>query len=623
VESFVTLDNPYSYAGTSGSWDEEKLHGAFAKATVIKVASESTRFGVTYVSAVSDTSNEIWNLNLVKVGAVNRKDDLLEGGKKAMNRKWKPWSMILTGSQLLLFRETTWANTLLTHSSNGQAVFPQNSVFKPDELLSVKDTITVFDKSYRKVNELFSSPLYLKVNVIQYPNTLRFVMPNGRQFLLQTSDETELNEWISYINYASAFISAGVQMRPTGMSSRDVQMTGVAAANAHLHDVQMISQPIALNVRRDVSDSLPRDSSPGSVMSPGTTPCAGSDLDLDVPVIIELEGADQLKVTFDRVKAHLATGHWTSSDESSSISSEKSGSSRVETFTASPFPSSNRNDYVSRSPILRSKIRDLESKISEAETQLTSDLRFLRNVGTMTPFQRATRERLQLAVQNVAKRIMQVRLDLAKYSCHRDVLSDDLASEERDRQRTNKMALRAATETIQSRCSANIPRMTLSYHEDSGGKSSPRLEFRDIDGPRRSESSLCESFYSAVDSGLEWHRPCVEVPSTYLSTNRGSNSPAASSSIGSLVFPEGESEPRLNVSESRPASSECDIQLSLTGNSVGTTDRVEANKKIADEQAEDWNKTRCAQRVSLVRMPSDMRLSTFFRDSKHNFGDDS
>jgi hypothetical protein len=37
-------------------------------------------------------------------------------------------------------------------------------------------------------------------------------MPHGRQYLLQAPDEYEMNEWISLINYASAFKTADIPM---------------------------------------------------------------------------------------------------------------------------------------------------------------------------------------------------------------------------------------------------------------------------------------------------------------------------------------------------------------------------------------------------------------------------
>jgi hypothetical protein len=168
VEEWVPLENPFSYVGTGGPWDEDELQLAFAKARVIEVGSvENARSGTTFFSlgagmaaqgASQDVvldSKEIWTLKVAKAGTLNRKDDVLEGGKKASNRKWRPWSVVLTGSQLLFFRDPTWAHAFLAQAQverlDGQVVVSQSSLFKPDELLSVKDAVAVYDKAYNKV----------------------------------------------------------------------------------------------------------------------------------------------------------------------------------------------------------------------------------------------------------------------------------------------------------------------------------------------------------------------------------------------------------------------------------------------------------------------------------------
>ncbi len=99
-------------------------------------------------------TGEMYTLRVSKAGVLSRKDDTLEGGKKSTHRKWRPMSVILTGSQLLFFRDLTWANTLAfgsDSSSGNQVIYPQATVFNPDESISVKDCIAVWDESYTKV----------------------------------------------------------------------------------------------------------------------------------------------------------------------------------------------------------------------------------------------------------------------------------------------------------------------------------------------------------------------------------------------------------------------------------------------------------------------------------------
>ncbi|KAF8898568.1 hypothetical protein BD779DRAFT_20980 [Infundibulicybe gibba] len=477
IAAHLPLENPYSYEGTSGPWDESELQHVFAKASEIEVGtSNSTRtsiFGLNTTSGppsplakLGSTPNQDylssgsdpWTLRVTKVGLLNRKDDVLEGGRKASNRKWKSWSVILTGSQLLLFRDPSWVVTLLSQSnaSDGQVILPQTGNFYPDELLSVKDAIAVFDKSYTK-----------------YDNTFRFVMLDGRQLLLQASGNQELNEWISRINYASAFKSCGVRMRPAGLSGRDVELTGVAAATSHLHDMQHQRQANPSNIRswdnntpQELMGMLSGENSHSKTPPRRRVTIFGSreDMDLDVPVAPEVDGADQFKATFDQVKAELASGRWRSSADSLAPES---------TFESAGEKLNSR--LPSRSQIIQTKIRDLEAKIAGSQSQLDSHMRLIRNIATLTPFQRATRDRLVTTVQAISKRVAHTRLDITRFTCYRDVLRNDLISEEQHWYQAKKIALRVATETLQSRSRENgIPKMTLSLHNDGSTSPLPR-----------------------------------------------------------------------------------------------------------------------------------------------------
>ncbi|KAJ7666427.1 hypothetical protein B0H17DRAFT_990621 [Mycena rosella] len=613
VDAYVPRENPYSFEGTAGPWDEQDLQLAFAKANVIEVGAAAIGRVPTLFSLgpggsaplplnptpgfqeITTPSGEVSTLRVTKVGLLNRKDDVLEGGKKSSNRKWKPWSVILTGSQLLLFRDPAWAAGLLAQveSPDAQFIFPQ-TIFKPDELLSVKDAIAVFDRSYTK-----------------YENAFRFVMQDGRQFLLQSSSERELNEWISRINYASTFKTAGVRMRPQGMSGKDVQLTGVAAATSHLHDLQHAQ---TAHRARKWDHDAPLELMgmlSGEGESPVKRPAAGrrvtmisyrGDMDLDVPTAPEVDGADQFKATFDQVKAELASGNWASVETDSPVVEDFPSISRG----PSSHPSYNSR-LPSRSHIIQSKVRDLDARISATQTQLNSDLRFVRNIGTLTPFQRATRERLMVSVQGIAKRVMQVRLEITKLSCHREVLSNDLIAEGRDWSRAKKIALQAATETLQIRGDENVPRMTVSVPNNS----EPLPDsFHTTPAKSRSSSShrpdsTCDSFHSALDFSED------TMSSGFLSASVrvDTSSPRSSTtSIQSFAFPDPSSSARQSLGGSPGEGSE--------GTPGSGTHEKYYTALESPEPAEEWDQTRCAQRVSLVRVPSDIHISTRFSSTR-------
>ncbi|KAJ7071302.1 hypothetical protein C8F01DRAFT_1109946 [Mycena amicta] len=574
IDSLVPRENPYSFHGTAGPWDESELQMAFAKPSVIEVATaasiRTSTFSVSPGGPVPLTPmsgfpeiappvGEVSTLRITKMGVLTRKDDLLEGGKKSTNRKWRVWSTILTGSQLLFFRDPAWAAALVSQTSSpeGVPILPP-AVFRPDELLSVKGSVAVYDKSYYKHNHV-----------------MRLVMSDGRQSLLQATDEDELNQWIARINYASTFKTAGVRMRPLGMSGKDVQLTGVAAATSHLHDLQHAqsahrSRKWDHDTSRELMEMLSGEpESPikrSGVHRRVTMISFGGDMDMDVPTAPEIDGADQFKATFDQVKAELAAGHHTG------------GGGTSHPVNESPHTATAR--LPSRSHIIQSKVRDLDTKISAAQSQLDSDLRFVRNIGTLTPFQRATRERLVSAVQTMAKRITQVRLEMVKLSCHREVLSHDLMAESNDWSEAKKIALQAATETLQIRGEDHIPRTIITFPDDSTAR--PRKRSSSSHRP----DSTADSFHSALDD------PEDMLSSGFLSTSLRVDTSSQSSTTSV----------HEQLSDRSPA-----------GESPGTPSHEKFYTALeSHEPAEDWNQTRLPQRVSLVRVPSTIRISSRF-----------
>ena len=91
-------------------------------------------------------------VKLVKIGILNRKDDIVEGGKRAIARKWKGWGAIVTNSQLLFYRDATQAMNIQRQCEESVDLPPPRFVLaKPDELWSLKNVLAVSDKSYTKV----------------------------------------------------------------------------------------------------------------------------------------------------------------------------------------------------------------------------------------------------------------------------------------------------------------------------------------------------------------------------------------------------------------------------------------------------------------------------------------
>ncbi|KAG2129928.1 hypothetical protein DEU56DRAFT_860628 [Suillus clintonianus] len=616
VEQHIPLDNPYRWEGTSGSWDNDKLWSAFAEGDTIEIScfehkcmpsglfglsvASPSLMGTTALPGFLPPQKETWRLKLSKVSVLNRKDDILEGGKKPSNRKWKSFGVALTTSQVLLFRDPSWAATFLSTSDYSR----QPTLHcKPDEVLSVKDALAVFDRSYQK-----------------HPNTFRLALADGRQILFQASSELEVNQWVSRINYASAFKSAGIRMRPPGMTGREVTLTGLAAAQSHLQDLRLVqqsqpkirswgSQSSLIRATKSTDEDAVERSNPeiGSELE------ARHDITHEPPAVREIEGASQFKATFDKVKAQLTAARLSLCDSSLPLNDASDDVVRFPVRRSSLTADDNSPPQSNRTILLQSTIGDLEDRICVMQPLLETKMHFARNVSVLTPFQRSTRDRLQDAVQIVAKQISQLRLEIARLICHRNVLLNDVAAEERGFKQAATIALNAAMDTLQSR-GQRIPEPTSS--PDDGSLDVPSYQPSSKAIPSSLESSVHDSFRSALDFGPDWPTNYTFSVSRILEPTRITDSPLTEGEGSGYPFLEADT----SLSESRTAHSvRSSLELSVQdGTPHSTHEKFYTAQESPEEQAEEWNKTRAAKRVSLVKLPPDIRLSAMFGKTQRN-----
>ena len=209
----------------------------------------------------------------------------------------------------------------------------------------------------------------------------------------------------------------------------------------------------------------------------------------------------------------------------------------------------------------------------------------------------------------MSKDVRQLRLEIVKLTCYRDVLAADLASECRGRKHASRKDAESRATPASKHHSPSASRAV-----DVAGASSQSLPQTDAsDGPYKPrDSSICESFHSALDFSTDVHngegatnssssrqdstgaRPSVEI--TPSSSNLVSQAPSTLST---------------DALSSRPS-------LSLSESDHGdATVHANPEQRVSDEQAEEWDKTRAARRVSLVRVPGELKVSSRSIREKH------
>lgn len=205
LKDVMELDDPYSYLGTVQSLNLADLHKTFFRTGVLQIVSSRSR-PEAFMSPETTTNPAeahpgVVDIKITKVGMLWRKDMK----KKKARSPWQEWGAILTGSQLYFFRNTGWVRSLMhqcnSHHKHGLAgspcVFkPPLEQFKPDVLISTEDAVALLDSTYKK-----------------HKHALVFVRHGGFEETLLAENEGEMNDWLSKLNYAAAFRSAGVRMR--------------------------------------------------------------------------------------------------------------------------------------------------------------------------------------------------------------------------------------------------------------------------------------------------------------------------------------------------------------------------------------------------------------------------
>lgn len=207
IKDSLTLEDPYNYLGSQGSLDMQYLQRAFTHTGTLQIISARSR-PAAYEGHVNtsdphsvETQQGIVDLKITKVGTLWRKS----AKKKKTRSPWQEWGAILTGSQLYLFKNASWAKGLvhqfMSHQRHGAPRMPVTfspplQDFKPDALIKTDNAVALVDATYNRHKYAFT-----------------FVRSGGQEEVLLADNEGEMNDWLALINFAAAFRAAGVRVR--------------------------------------------------------------------------------------------------------------------------------------------------------------------------------------------------------------------------------------------------------------------------------------------------------------------------------------------------------------------------------------------------------------------------
>ncbi|TPX35746.1 hypothetical protein SmJEL517_g01859 [Synchytrium microbalum] len=130
-------------------------------------------------------------------GILRRKWDKKEQGERAVSRGWTSFYAVLSGTQLLLFKDFEWFTARRGLDTLDADI---RNIPKPTYILSMENSIALFDPSYSRRSHCF-----------------RMSCPNGAQFIFQSTSWVEARDWVQDVNFAATFKTAGVRPRGTSL----------------------------------------------------------------------------------------------------------------------------------------------------------------------------------------------------------------------------------------------------------------------------------------------------------------------------------------------------------------------------------------------------------------------
>lgn len=246
------------------------------------------------------------------------------------------------------------------------------------------------------------------------------------------------------------------------------------------------------------------------------------------------------------------------------------------------------------------------------------------------PFQRSTRDRIATAIPPLALRIRQDRLQLARLAAYTNILRQDLDREEKEWSRLRHVALQAAARSLLN------PKGVRAVVEDVNANEEPGIPILSLPSPGAIEDEQTRLGSSPGELPIVFRRPSDDVLRPTMARHASANSHVSLSEslrptlrrcssdvISATGSPDRSTESPQKKEDANWQSSSADersppsfFALSDADDEIVRHATIKARKvqpesvaverderAVNGEEAEDWQKTRAARRVSLASVP--------------------
>lgn len=264
LSQLMPPENPYCYKRVLRPLPVADAYAAFVNARPLQLGGVRSKHHNNRPESSPSVDTQ-FTVRVAKAAILERKYDMLPGGKKATARGWRPFGVVLSGSQVIFFSDlgafeswvansnkgsqhntppsspstTTSSSTsrrfpsfptyMATTSNNNHSVDdPTESFSSQQSLQSNNSNIPIISNQNDTNNNNSNAQVLRPVQIIsladavcihddsytKYPYVFRLMTGDGQLFLLRAKNNADLDDWMLKINYAAASKTNNVRLRP-------------------------------------------------------------------------------------------------------------------------------------------------------------------------------------------------------------------------------------------------------------------------------------------------------------------------------------------------------------------------------------------------------------------------
>lgn len=397
LSNVLLLEDPYSFNRIESVDEYKKLRQQFIDGPYLQLVSQRSRpeaFLTPDGTADPEHSDPgVVDIKVVKIGILYRRE-----ARRMLYSKsaWREWGIILTSSQLYLFKDASWIKNLIREeaysskkpaSERGPSIIRApidglhpTSVFPTSEMMALRSSSS--DAPQRKNSFLLSGR-------------------GGSQDWFAAESEEEMKDWMAKLSFASCFNTYRTSILSDGAADRTPQLPRRMLSLRRRGSFTSIRKAEAMNSVQEEGDDDHRpkkDSSSGQNSAQETKESTP-----DVPTL----GQD-LQVPDD-----------SKSEARKSIVSGHSEDQQAQEVPASPLELLER--YGTQLQLVEVRIREIEEKIREKHNQIRETVRSGDHLKILVPIQQRTREAVILAAGRLSAVLDWQWVDNHRLACYKEL----------------------------------------------------------------------------------------------------------------------------------------------------------------------------------------------------------